>query len=575
MQRAGASPPVANDSRSKSGKFCRVAAGAAGAAAAAALQIAAKPLILWKQFSAADGPLLAARLASVSRLERSIVSSVTSGASSIFPASRPLPGPRGPGQEPPAQGNDEFAALLDNEPAAPAPRAGKRRDDVAPANGQHKSQPQSSQPARETSDAESAQTGAAAETPVQPAAPAAENAGQADGAEVADTAAQAELIAAIQPDAAAAVAIKPADAEQTETAEAPAAEPATAAVAPPDAAIPVAVTVAAEIAVTATPPAPEIPGIAPAAAPEAGPAPETVPAAAHDGAESPAAAVANPATPVPATPGAEQQAPAGSDASDGEIVPAAKPAPAPAQTAPRDAAAPEFGNAAGRPVAQAPAAPATQAVPAAASAPPAGPAPAVRPAGPANDSPASDGSGALKIASDAMQNLGANAAAPALGTAPAQSTAAAHAAAAAAPAQPNPAAVPIAGLAVEIAAQALSGKRRFEIRLDPPELGRIDVRLEIDRDGNVSSKLVVERSETLDMLRRDAPQLERALQQAGLKTSDNTLEFSLRQQGAERDDGAPARGNARASNEEAAAADLPQINYGRRLTLGGGIDIRV
>ena len=52
-----------------------------------------------------------------------------------------------------------------------------------------------------------------------------------------------------------------------------------------------------------------------------------------------------------------------------------------------------------------------------------------------------------------------------------------------------------------IAAQAQSGKSRFEIRLDPPELGRIDVQLNVDSSGNVSSRLVVERPETLDLLR--------------------------------------------------------------------------
>jgi hypothetical protein len=96
---------------------------------------------------------------------------------------------------------------------------------------------------------------------------------------------------------------------------------------------------------------------------------------------------------------------------------------------------------------------------------------------------------------------------------------------------PTPVAVPIAGLAVEIASHALAGKNRFEIRLDPPELGRIDVRLDVDRDGKVTSRLVVDRPETLDMLRRDAPALERSLQQAGLKTADDALQFSLRDQG--------------------------------------------
>ena len=104
-----------------------------------------------------------------------------------------------------------------------------------------------------------------------------------------------------------------------------------------------------------------------------------------------------------------------------------------------------------------------------------------------------------------------------MASAPASQTAAAAA---------GPIVVPIAGLAIEIAARAHAGKNRFDIRLDPPELGRIDVRLDVDREGKVTSHLVVERAETLALLRRDAPELERSLQQAGLKTADNALQFT-------------------------------------------------
>ena len=69
---------------------------------------------------------------------------------------------------------------------------------------------------------------------------------------------------------------------------------------------------------------------------------------------------------------------------------------------------------------------------------------------------------------------------------------------------PQPVAVPLSGVAIEIAGKALAGKNRFEIRLDPPELGRIEVRLDVDRDGNVTSRLTVDRPDTLDLLRRDA-----------------------------------------------------------------------
>ena len=136
-------------------------------------------------------------------------------------------------------------------------------------------------------------------------------------------------------------------------------------------------------------------------------------------------------------------------------------------------------------------------------------------------------------------------------------------------------AVPIAGVAVEIASRVQDGLRRFEIRLDPPELGRIDVRLDVDRGGTVTSRLTVERAETLDLLRRDAPQLERALQHAGLNT-EGGLQFSLRDQNfANRDQGPRNAPAFIVPDDEAAATEAARRGYGRLLGLGGGIDIRV
>ena len=138
-------------------------------------------------------------------------------------------------------------------------------------------------------------------------------------------------------------------------------------------------------------------------------------------------------------------------------------------------------------------------------------------------------------------------------------------------------AVPIAGLAVEIAARAQAGQSRFEIRLDPPELGRIDVRLDIDRSGQVTSRLVVDRPETLDQLRRDSAGLERALQDAGLKTAQNGLQFSLRDQGfAGRDYNSQSSDTARlvVPDPDLAPVEMPANAYGR-MPRTGGIDIRV
>lgn len=135
--------------------------------------------------------------------------------------------------------------------------------------------------------------------------------------------------------------------------------------------------------------------------------------------------------------------------------------------------------------------------------------------------------------------------------------------------------VPLQALAVEIAARSRDGSNRFEIRLDPKELGRIDVRLDVDRHGNVTSRLFVERAETLDLLRRDAPNLERALQDAGLKTSDNGLQFSLRDQGQnQRDERADARAQILIADEEQPATNAGR-GYGRMPGGAGGLDIRV
>jgi flagellar hook-length control protein FliK len=191
---------------------------------------------------------------------------------------------------------------------------------------------------------------------------------------------------------------------------------------------------------------------------------------------------------------------------------------------------------------------------------------------------------ATRIDTAVVSNVAKSADAPVLTTLSAQG--ADRAAAPSAAADPTAAAlnaatsVPIAGLPVAIAREAQAGNSRFEIRLDPPELGRIDVRLDVDRDGHVTSRVTVEKPETLDLLQRDAPQLERALQDAGLKTSDNGLQFQLRDQGAGSQNQAWS-GNGRADTARIVVPDpdLPkaavQASYGGTLRLGGGIDIRV
>lgn len=145
------------------------------------------------------------------------------------------------------------------------------------------------------------------------------------------------------------------------------------------------------------------------------------------------------------------------------------------------------------------------------------------------------------------------------------------------PPNPQAAPIPLAGVPLEIASKAIAGKNRFEIRLDPPELGRIEVRLDVDRDGNVTSRLTVDRADTLDLLRRDATGLERALQDAGLKTADNSLQFALRDQSMNQQQTNSSPGSAQlvVTDETLPSIDASLQNYGRLPGQGVGLDIRV
>jgi len=139
--------------------------------------------------------------------------------------------------------------------------------------------------------------------------------------------------------------------------------------------------------------------------------------------------------------------------------------------------------------------------------------------------------------------------------------------------------VPLSSLALEIAVSARSGKSRFEIRLDPAELGRIDVRIDVDRNGQITSHLTVERPETLSMLRQDAPQLQRQLDDAGFKTGDGGLQFSLRDQSSSgQNDGRETGRNAQrliVRDEDTIPAAVAGRSYGRMLGSSSGVDIRV
>ena len=88
-------------------------------------------------------------------------------------------------------------------------------------------------------------------------------------------------------------------------------------------------------------------------------------------------------------------------------------------------------------------------------------------------------------------------------------------------------------LAVKISKAAAPGENKnISIRMDPPDLGKVNVEIEVSKDSSrVKAHLVVEKPETLAMLQRDAHTLEKALQDSGLDSSGADLSFELAQDG--------------------------------------------
>ncbi|MDC9700787.1 MAG: flagellar hook-length control protein FliK, partial [Alphaproteobacteria bacterium] len=87
---------------------------------------------------------------------------------------------------------------------------------------------------------------------------------------------------------------------------------------------------------------------------------------------------------------------------------------------------------------------------------------------------------------------------------------------------------PVSAMTVQILSHTRSGANQFKFRMDPPELGLIQVNLDFNQEGRIISHLIVERPETLEMLMRDFKTLEKALNDSGLKTDESSLRFSLK-----------------------------------------------
>jgi len=156
----------------------------------------------------------------------------------------------------------------------------------------------------------------------------------------------------------------------------------------------------------------------------------------------------------------------------------------------------------------------------------------------------------------------------------AQPTAADSAAQAARPALQSPAAMSVAQ---QIVRRFDGQSTSFQMRMDPPELGKVEVRLTVDRNKKVTASVSADSPQTLTELRASARDLERALNEAGLDLAQDGLSFDLK-------DDRPAQGGDYASAAAGGAASREDDDittsispaarpFGMERWGGGGVDV--
>ena len=91
-------------------------------------------------------------------------------------------------------------------------------------------------------------------------------------------------------------------------------------------------------------------------------------------------------------------------------------------------------------------------------------------------------------------------------------------------AQPHPATQMVA--ATIRRAVAGGEPSNITLQLDPPELGRVEVKMDFGKDKKIKTVITVEKPETLSMLQRDIANLERVLHSSGLD-ADAGIDFEL------------------------------------------------
>ncbi|MCW0235624.1 MAG: flagellar hook-length control protein FliK [Ferrovibrio sp.] len=141
-------------------------------------------------------------------------------------------------------------------------------------------------------------------------------------------------------------------------------------------------------------------------------------------------------------------------------------------------------------------------------------------------------------------------------------------------------------VALQIKKGAAEGVDKISIKLDPGNLGKVEVKLEVTHDGRLMAVISADKPETLHMLQQEAGKLEQSLRDAGLKTDQQSLSFSLRDQG-QANEGRDGNGNGNGRQRNRGGDDYAEAglrtdpvqvaaaNAQRAAAARGGLDIRI
>ena len=111
----------------------------------------------------------------------------------------------------------------------------------------------------------------------------------------------------------------------------------------------------------------------------------------------------------------------------------------------------------------------------------------------------------------------------------------------------------------------------IKLQLDPPELGRVEVKMSIDHDHTTKIVLTAEKAETHQMLQRDSQFLERAMSDAGLDAQGN-LSFELASDGQAFEKGGSSDGSGGIASSGASGVDIESETLSQYSTMDWYVD---